>query len=337
MTDEGQRIGVVVIGRNEGERLRACLHSVVRDDRRVVYVDSGSSDDSVSFAKNLGVDVVELDLRTPFTAAKARNAGFDRLERSAAIDFVQFVDGDCTVAADWIDHAHRVLLADPGLAAVCGRRRERFPERSRYNLLCDMEWDTPIGDTRAVGGDAMFRARPFRAVGGFNPRMIAGEEPELCMRLLKAKWRLLRIDRDMTAHDAAMTRLSQWWRRMERAGHAYAEGAALHGSPPWRHNVKELRSIVFWALVMPLGVGLAAVGASRWSPWGWALLALLPLGYVLLFLRVYQHRRRHGDAPSPARLYAAYTTLAKFPLLRGVLSYWVHRLRGRTRNLIEYK
>src|SRR3990170_3982962 len=95
------RLGIVAIGRNEGERLRACLRSVVGDNRVVVYVDSGSTDGSVEMARSMGAEVVELDLATPFTAARARNEGFHRLEQlNPNVAFVQFVDGDCEVVAD---------------------------------------------------------------------------------------------------------------------------------------------------------------------------------------------------------------------------------------------
>jgi glycosyltransferase involved in cell wall biosynthesis len=43
-------VAVVAIGRNEGDRLKACLRSVVDVAALVVYVDSGSTDDSVAFA-----------------------------------------------------------------------------------------------------------------------------------------------------------------------------------------------------------------------------------------------------------------------------------------------
>src|SRR5438128_11766742 len=85
-------LAVVVIGRNEGERLRRCLQSL--GDRRsaAVYVDSGSTDGSAALAKSIGVEVVELDSSRPFTAARGRNAGFDRaLELHPHAEFVQFV------------------------------------------------------------------------------------------------------------------------------------------------------------------------------------------------------------------------------------------------------
>ena len=69
------QIAVVVIGRNEGERLRQCLMSIDKGVAGIVYVDSGSTDQSIALAESLGAQVVELDASIPFTAARARNVG----------------------------------------------------------------------------------------------------------------------------------------------------------------------------------------------------------------------------------------------------------------------
>jgi GT2 family glycosyltransferase len=228
--------GVVAIGRNEGERLKRCLHSALQATSHVVYVDSGSQDGSAAFARSVGVEVVELDMSIPFTAARARNAGFRRIkEQFPTLDFVQFVDGDCEFTSGWLEHAARYLRATPNAAVACGRLRERHPERSIYNRLCDAEWNTPVGRAQACGGIAMVRAHAFDQVHGFREDLIAGEEPELCLRLRREGWEIWRLEAEMAWHDAAMTRFSQWWRRSERAGHAFAEGAALHGKSPQRH------------------------------------------------------------------------------------------------------
>ena len=121
--------------------------------------------------------------------------------------------------------AHSVHAA----RAFVHRVRERHPDASPYNKLCDIEWNTPVGDAKSCGGDAMMRVSAFRQVGGFDAGVIAGEEPELCVRLRANGWTLERINAEMTLHDAAMTRFSQFWKRAKRAGHAYAEGAAVHG------------------------------------------------------------------------------------------------------------
>lgn len=300
------RIGVVAIGRNEGERLAACLRSALRDAATVVYVDSGSADGSVALARSLGAHVVQLDLSIPFTAARARNAGFERLmQADPAVEAVQFVDGDCEIVPGWIAAAAGALAGDDRLAVVCGRRRERYPDRSIYNHLCDLEWNTPIGSAKSCGGDALIRVAAFRGVNGYNPDVIAGEEPEMCVRLRSAGWTIRRIDAEMTLHDAAMTRFGQWWKRNVRAGHAYAEGYARHGAPPERFRRKEVVSNYLWAL------------PPMWLLW------------PILWLKVYRGRR--------SGLYATFVTLGKLPQALGQLTYLWNRLRGRRTRLIEYK
>src|SRR5271155_1836216 len=99
-------VGAVVIGRNEGSRLERCLQSICAVTNHVVYVDSGSTDSSVANAGAHGVSIVELDLRVPFTAARARNSGMKQLVTlKPELDYIFFVDGDCEVATGWLEHA----------------------------------------------------------------------------------------------------------------------------------------------------------------------------------------------------------------------------------------
>lgn len=325
----GDNIAAVVIGRNEGARLIACLNSLgeaTRPPGRIVYVDSGSTDGSVETARRLGAEVVELDTSEPFTAARARNAGIAALEAGETPDLVQFVDGDCEIRPGWIAEAEAFLATHPDAAVVCGRRRERHPEASIYNRLCDAEWNTTIGRARACGGDAMMRMAALRQVGGFDPRLIAGEEPELCVRLRAVGWEVWRIDAEMTLHDAAMTRFAQFWRRARRGGHAYAEGAAMHGRPPERHGVVGRRRAVIWGLAIPLAILAAALLVGAWAL---ALLLVYPVQIARLAIR------DGGKRSDWSR--AALLTVGKFAEARGVIDYHLAKLGGRRMDLIEYK
>jgi len=325
------RVGVVAIGRNEGERLKRCLESLDPAARPTVYVDSGSSDGSPGLARSLGAKVVDLDLSVPFTAARARNAGLARLLAVAPeVEYVQFVDGDCEVDPDWIPAATAALDKEPKLAVVCGRRRERFPEATVYNRLCDLEWDTPVGEADACGGDALMRVAAVRAAGGYREDLIAGEEPELCVRVRANGGRVVRLAAEMTRHDAAMTRFGQWWTRNVRAGHAFAEVSRLHTGSPYGIWRREARSNWFW------GLGLPAVALVA-APFTWGLSLLLLIGYVVLFWKIARSRRRRGDDRRTARLYARYCVLSKFPQTVGQVRYWRGRLFGRRTRLIEYK
>jgi glycosyltransferase involved in cell wall biosynthesis len=324
-------LSIVIIGRNEGERLRRCLDAVVGRSYLVVYVDSGSTDGSVELAHAKGAEVVELDMSRPFTAARARNAGVSRItEIDPEVRFVQFVDGDCELVDGWLHKACELMEGCAEVAVVCGRRRERFPERSVYNRLADLEWDSPVGEARACGGDSLLRAAAFRQVNGFNPAIIAAEEDELCLRIRREGWKVLRIDAEMTLHDIAMTHCGQWWRRNVRCGHAYAEGCARYGYAPERHFVRQTGSTIFWGLLVPLlAFGLA------WPTHGVSLVILA--GYLFLHWRIQRYGVRRGWSASSARLYALSCVLAKFPMLAGLFTYTFRRITHRPTHIIEYK
>ena len=325
-------VGVVVIGRNEGERLRHCLTSIANTGRPIVYVDSGSTDGSEELARQMNVEVISLAKSEGFTAARARNAGFDRLVLlEKGIQFVQFVDGDCVVDSSWLLAARSTFAALQKCAVACGRRRERFAEASIYNRLCDLEWNTPIGEATECGGDSMMRVNAFRAVGGFNGGLIAGEEPELCVRLRAGGWTIQRIDAEMTLHDAAMTRFGQWWNRNVRAGHAFAEGSSLHGKSPLKHWVRQTQSNWLWGFIVPmLAVSFA------WPTRGISILAWLVVA-GLMICRVFLNGVRRRQTVRDAALIAPFTIVGKVPQAIGQIRFMTSRWLGHRAGIIEYK
>lgn len=329
MASAQHHTAIVIIGRNEGERLVRCLDSARQTPALVVYVDSASTDNSVANARDRGAEVVCLDMSRPFSAARARNAGWRRAAQLIAdVEFVQFVDGDCELDPDWVPQARTFLAQHPGVVAVCGRRRERHPEQSVYNLLCDQEWNTPCGEARAVGGDAMFRVSALRMVDGYREDVVAGEEPELCVRLRAAGGRVWRLDAPMTLHDAAIHTLRAWWIRCKRGGYAYALGQHLHGSAPERHWRTEYIRALAWGLGGPL---LAAT-----------LLAISPkiavfFGFVYAAQWTKMSLRYAKDGEGRPWLRGALSVLCKFAEAQGALKWHMERLRGISGHIIEYK
>ena len=315
-----------MIGRNEGTRLLRCLASVTGTTARVVYVDSGSTDGSVAAAQAAGAEVVELDMTKPFTAARARNAGLERLRADPQLDYIQFIDGDCELQPGWLDAALIFLGNHPRTAVASGRLRERFPEASVYNRLCDAEWNTPVGQSLSCGGIAMIRRKALDEVGGYNPNLIAGEEPELCVRLRAKGWEIWRLDHEMALHDAAMTRFSQWWKRSRRGGYAAAEGMTMHAAGPDRLDVATVRRALAWGLALPALTLMLAVFITPWA------LCLL-LAYPAQILRL---ARRYGGTRE-AWERATFLTLGKFAEMTGVVEYWARRLMRRRAGIIEYR
>lgn len=331
MSGSTPSLAIVAIGRNEGERLMECLDSLKEHGAPVVYVDSGSTDGSVERARERGAHVIELDPALPFTAARARNEGvryLATLEQPPRL--VQLLDGDCRLEASWLPRALEFMEQNPGVGIVCGQRRERYPEASLFNRLCDMEWNTPVGPGTACGGDALVRMEAFQAAGGYNQTMIAGEDPEFAYRVERAGWGLHRLDAEMTWHDANITRLGQWWLRTKRAGHAYAECYTMHRADGTEFRRKELRSILFWGLGLPLAVLLSAPFTQGWS-------LLLLAGYPVLWWRIRRYRLGRGDGGGLATTYANFCLLGKFAEATGALRYGLGRLTGSSEKIIEYK
>lgn len=318
-------IGVVVIGRNEGDRLLRCLASISDEivAANVVYVDSGSTDGSPAAVEKLGTFVVRLDEEQPFSAARARNEGFAALKaRRPELRLVQFIDGDCELVHGWLAQALAFIAGRTDVAVVCGRRREIHPEMSLYNRLCDFEWNTPVGEALACGGDSLVRAEAFEAVHGFRAQLVAHEEPELCMRLRARGWKIWRIDADMTLHDAAMTRFAQWWARTVRAGYGYAEVAKLH---PGSHSQEIVRAVL-WGGAIPMVI---VVGGLVYAPLAWVAL-IYPIQICRIALR-------KNPAKSDAWKYALFIMLAKFTEFQGIVAFQWRRLRGRSVALVDYK
>ncbi len=322
------RIGIVLIGRNEGERLKASLKSCSGTGYVIVYVDSGSTDGSVEYAQSQGADVVNLDLSIPFTAARARNSGFERiLQRQPDLEYVQFIDGDCILQKDWLKTATQFMARHPEVAVVCGIRRELHPGNSVYNWMCDLEWNQPAGETAACGGDAMFRVEPYKSVYGFNAALLCGEEPDLCLRLRQKGWHVWRLADTMTFHDAAILHFSQYWKRAVRSGYGNARLALLHGRDGGLGWIRDsLRPFLYVALVLS-ALPLAFYAGSWWG--------ILPV--VLLGVQVTKMAVKHGATELQSWKYALVQTATKIAEAQGALSMAMDVLSGKTRKIIEYK
>lgn len=335
------RVGVVVIGRNEGERLKRTFGSLDLSERNegwhhpdspvpIVYVDSGSSDRSVQLAASYQIRTIELSRDRPFSAARARNEGFaNLLELAPEIDFVQFVDGDCSLSDGWLQAAGDFLHWNSSSALVCGQLHEREPNSSPYNRLCELEWRKTPGEIAAAGGIFMVRATAFSAAGGFDPSVIAAEDDEFCLRLRRLGWKLQYIDTPMAIHDADLHSFGQWWKRTERAGYAYAQGYFLHGRTEG-HFAREIRRILWWGYILP-AVSLAFAWPSR------GLSLLLCVLYLLLMGKVFLNCRIRRWTITDSALYAAFTVLANAPMAIGYFRFHLRQYLKAEPKIIEHK
>jgi glycosyltransferase involved in cell wall biosynthesis len=329
-------ISVVVIGRNEGQRLARCLESVrsmpgfVENNTELIYVDSASKDGSPELAVRYGARVIILDApRT--TAALGRNAGW----RAARGEYILFLDGDTILHPGFVQAALEPMLHDASIVAVWGHRREIHPEASLYNRILDLDWVYAPGIAEFCGGDVLMRRHALEEAGGYDSELIAGEEPELCHRMRARGYRILHIDHPMTGHDLQITRWGQYWKHAARAGHAFAEiSRRFRNSEDKFWDAERKRNLVrggFW-----MGSLAVAVALSIWR------LSILPFAIWLAMLlalslrSAWRSRWKSQNIPT-LLLYGIHSHLQQVPICVGQLGYALDQKRGNQRALIEYK
>jgi len=320
------KIGVVIIGRNEGSRLIDCLSSVNPNNNVVVYVDSNSTDNSVENAKEAGAQVIDLDMSIPFSAARARNAGWKYLiEQNPDIEYIQFVDGDCELQSQWLIQAESFLRKNTQYAIVSGRLRERFPDASLYNKFCDDEWNTPAGEATACGGNAFIRVECLIQVDGYKNYFIAGEEPEMCYRLREKGYKIFHLSDEMALHDANMTNFQQWWKRAMRYGFASALTASEHGLGKERLGLREIIRSLFWTGLLALTILI-----SLFNPFFLLFILIIPLQ----ILRMYTKKK---DKSLYSLISCTFLMIAKVPESIGILKFVFNRIRKQPLTIIEHK
>ena len=327
------RISVVVIGRNEGDRLIRCLQSIRQvafpeNEIELIYVDSQSTDHSPEHATRFGAKVLVVKPERP-TAAWGRNAGW----RAASAPYVLFLDGDTILHPDFLKKA-LPEFQNPEIAVVWGHRREINQKGSIYNRVLDLEWIYPIGSSDFCGGDALMRRKVLEEMGGYDEHLIAGEEPELCRRMRGAGYVVKHIDQPMTGHDLAMTSFSQYWKRAYRTGHAYAEIAwrfRKTSNPVWMPELKH--NFMHGGFMLGLG-GLSLSGAFMVSYWFMALPWILMVLLAARTARRYRWRTQHVYL---GFLYGLHSHFQKIPIFLGQAQFFINRLRGKKNHLIEYK
>ncbi len=334
-----EMISVVVIGRNEGQRLIDCIKSIQALDEptEIIYVDSNSTDGSPERVRKLGIQVIVVHPERP-TAAIGRNAGW----QAATHPLILFIDGDTILNKDFLK-VSLPMFNDPKVAAVCGHYRELYPEASIYQRVLDLDWMVPTGVVTSCGGIVLMRKNVLEEVNGYNPQLIAGEEPEMCQRIRASGYIIHRIDQPMILHDLAIKSWSQYWQRSVRTGHAYAEISNMLEVSPLADFYKEKAGGILWQQeskksFINAGVWLGIFAFSlmlvifSWLP----LLFCIDLFLVLSLRTSWKNRWKSNDHIS-IFLYGLHSQFQHIPIMVGQLSYYYHRWLGKRRRLIEYK
>ena len=269
-------LDVIIVARDEGETFVKCCASVVKAvsafetstglKAAVTYVDSWSTDGSVSVAKARGFRVV----RPPdwyFNCANGRTTGY--LLTSA--EFVMFLDGDMELDENWLAAGLAFLSARPEAGGVAGIRDDMRLSGSNYMRIANYHHVVlPVqGIGTDVGGAVLFRRAALDATGAFEPA-VAPEEDFVQYAQARAKgWELYRIDKPMIVHwDTKIATPRAVMKHLMFSRKALVPGAVFRralGTGWWRTLASFKRDLFLhlawllcWALIRPLWIPAAA-------------------------------------------------------------------------------
>jgi cellulose synthase/poly-beta-1,6-N-acetylglucosamine synthase-like glycosyltransferase len=254
--------------------------------------------------------------------------------RSTNSDIVLFLDGDMTLAPDFVKDSIGEFR-NPAIGVVFGDCRESEPQDSIYNRILDLDWIVPVGLVEYCGGAALIRRELLERIGGYNEHLIAAEDTELCSRIRATGSTILHVDRPMVRHDLAITRFSQYWRRAVRSGYAYAEVAeqiSPSDAPVWYRNAR--RNRIQGAAM----IALIALGPILSIKLGSVMPVMIVIAFIAALALRTAIRTQWKKSPLSTRLlHGLHSHLVQIPLLFGQLKYQWDRSRGRSSELIEYK
>lgn len=327
-------LSIVVIGRNEEKSLRNSLNSALAIDFppkefEVIFIDSHSTDNSVKIAREMGVETLELNGDRP-SAALARNTGW----RHAKGKHILFLDGDTLLDPSFPKKAIAKLQLD-NIGVVFGNLRELYPERSPYNRVFDLEWNPKPGFVSYCGGNALIKREVLEKVGGFNVNLVAGEEPEMCVRIKSLGYEILHCEDHMAKHDIDITTFGQYWRRCYRTGFAYAALYQLLGDGSlglWKrrslHNLaKGCVLYIFVAIFLFLSFHHSSLLPIF-------LICLFPV--ILILNTAIRMARYHHDVKT-CFFYAIHSHFQHFPIFHGQVAFFYHQARNKIRERTTHK
>lgn len=164
---------------NEEATIIKCLDAVVAEMGEydeVIVLDNGSTDNSINLVKSYyKVQLLEMPR---ITIAGLRNAG----ARYAQGDVLAFIDADCVICSGWRNH---VVNTFEIYDIAASGSKYALPENSCW---IEKAWFSQKRTAAGVisyinSGNLAVKKTAFNMIGGFNEKLITGEDAELGWRL----------------------------------------------------------------------------------------------------------------------------------------------------------
>lgn len=188
-------VSVIIPVWNDAQSLRRCL-SLLRKQTishsllEIIVVDNGSTDESITVARNFEQVVVVEEPKAGSYRARNKGLGLARGE------YVAFIDSDCEPEPTWIANLLAVAELDDQIGIIAGRvelvaeNRARLSPASAYELLFAFDQSRNAQDGICVTANWLSPRRVMQEAGGFPTDAFSGGDTRLSARLSKQGWKV---------------------------------------------------------------------------------------------------------------------------------------------------
>lgn len=195
------KLAVVLITKNQAWNIERLIESVLRSTAGVAssevwLVDSASTDCTVELAKQYPVNILRLRPDLPLTPAAGRYVGYSYSQSQ----YVLFLDGDMELYPDWLEGAFHTMEDDSTVGAVTGDVIDCPIPAAEFRGPLKRTGNGEAMEVDRCGGAAMYRHAALEQTGTFNPYLCSDEEPELCLRLRCAGYRIIQLRHAIVNH-----------------------------------------------------------------------------------------------------------------------------------------
>ena len=219
MASPTEKIAVIIVNYNSGDRLAKCLDHLSRQtfrDFSVTVVDNASSDGSIAAAgkSDQEFDLIEAGANIGFAAANNLAA------RSANAEWLALLNPDAYPADDWLAQlmvgarqypwadafgSLQIKAEDPNFIDGAGDVCTAFGVTYRGHLGAPVVTAPPDGECFApCAAAALYRRETFLALGGFDERFFCyGEDVDLGFRLRLSGGRAVQLAKACVRHDGS--------------------------------------------------------------------------------------------------------------------------------------
>jgi len=182
----------VVIGRNESQHLARTFESIQKITDKIIFVDSNSSDNSISIAKNFRIKRILKVSSSYGTAALSRSKGAAEVKTK----YIQFLDGDETIDSMWVAKAIKKLEDNKIIAGVHGFKKVFKKNEQDYFIMSDnKDWQPDY-----LQGAFLIRRDIYEKCGGMETRIFGEEERDLYVRVKALGFQIWYIHELMASH-----------------------------------------------------------------------------------------------------------------------------------------